>query len=311
MSWQALRWGPLQRVGGASQKAVLWELCNHANEDANHMAWPSLAGLAAKCCMSDSAVRNAIKGLVERGLVEIHGSTIRRRYRLMLENGVQPPAHCADKQRNRADKQRDPADKQRDPADKQHLTYQDTFKNPVGADASAEGSANGHHEGKQDGNGGHDGAAAQQHDAGRPTRLAADWQPSPKDIDWATTNRPTVDWREEAEKFRNHWRAKAGEDALKTSWPLTWRNWIMNAAKFDRRRGAAGGGGSGGNGGGGGWKNAAAMAEVVGEEPWELRLKGYAARGFWHRNWGDRPGSAHCRAPAELLQRYGIANAAA
>jgi hypothetical protein len=46
---------------------------------------------------------------------------------------------------------------------------------------------------------------------------------------WAAEKRPDVDPVFETERFVNHWRAKAGKDATKLDWRLTWNNWILGA----------------------------------------------------------------------------------
>lgn len=70
------------------------------------------------------------------------------------------------------------------------------------------------------------------------SRLPPDWQPSAEDIAFAERERPDVDWRVEADKFRDYWHGKPGKDGRKTTWPGTWRNWIRRA---DRRPGARAG----------------------------------------------------------------------
>lgn len=63
----------------------------------------------------------------------------------------------------------------------------------------------------------------------RGSRLPTDWQPPDDWLTWATAERPEVDARNEAAKFADFWRSKAGKDARKTDWLATWRNWIRNA----------------------------------------------------------------------------------
>jgi uncharacterized protein YdaU (DUF1376 family) len=60
--------------------------------------------------------------------------------------------------------------------------------------------------------------------APRGARLPADWKPSEADIAYAVTK--GVDWKAEAENFADFWHAKAGKDACKTDWGLTWKTWI-------------------------------------------------------------------------------------
>ena len=61
------------------------------------------------------------------------------------------------------------------------------------------------------------------------TRLPLDWNPEPNELSWAVTERPDIDPRAEADKFRDYWTAKAGKDGRKADWRATWRNWIRNA----------------------------------------------------------------------------------
>ena len=65
---------------------------------------------------------------------------------------------------------------------------------------------------------------------GRGARLPADWQPSQADIEFARGLIGEA-WHIEADKFRDYWHAKAGADARKVSWSLTWRNWVRRAAE--------------------------------------------------------------------------------
>lgn len=65
--------------------------------------------------------------------------------------------------------------------------------------------------------------------AKRGQRLPADWTPSDADVAFAEGER--VNWRREAESFRDFWHSKAGKDAAKTDWAATWRNWIRRAAR--------------------------------------------------------------------------------
>lgn len=52
---------------------------------------------------------------------------------------------------------------------------------------------------------------------------------TPDLVAWAAERAPHVDPRLETEKFINHWKGKAGKDAVKLDWPATWRNWMLNA----------------------------------------------------------------------------------
>lgn len=61
------------------------------------------------------------------------------------------------------------------------------------------------------------------------TRIAHDWQPSPRLVDWVRAECPSVNGRVETDNFRDWWIAKAGKDALKTDWDATYRNWMRKA----------------------------------------------------------------------------------
>ena len=61
------------------------------------------------------------------------------------------------------------------------------------------------------------------------TRLPEDWQPSDGDIDFAISL--DVDYRREADIFRDYWIAQAGSKGSKTNWQSTWRNWIRRASE--------------------------------------------------------------------------------
>lgn len=65
--------------------------------------------------------------------------------------------------------------------------------------------------------------------AKRGQRLAPDWQPSDADVAFAVEHR--VNWRQEAESFRDYWCAKSGSDAAKLDWSATWRNWVRRSRK--------------------------------------------------------------------------------
>jgi len=61
------------------------------------------------------------------------------------------------------------------------------------------------------------------------TRLPDDWQPSDPDIDFAISL--DVDYRREADIFRDYWIAQAGAKGRKANWQSTWRNWIRRASE--------------------------------------------------------------------------------
>lgn len=65
--------------------------------------------------------------------------------------------------------------------------------------------------------------------ASRGTRLPADWEPDAEDKAYADAQR--VDWRIEAEGFKDWWAAAAGAKGVKLDWHATWRTWVRRAPK--------------------------------------------------------------------------------
>ena len=60
----------------------------------------------------------------------------------------------------------------------------------------------------------------------RATRLSADWEPTEDMVAWCKETRPDLNPQTVAERFRDHWIAKAGKDGAKLDWTATWRNWV-------------------------------------------------------------------------------------
>lgn len=85
MSIQAINWA-LEQPGTPTQKHVLLVLANYANESGH--AFPSNVLLATKTGLTDRAVRNAKKALLEAGFLEKSGAYGRGSVRLCLEMEV-------------------------------------------------------------------------------------------------------------------------------------------------------------------------------------------------------------------------------
>jgi hypothetical protein len=69
----------------------------------------------------------------------------------------------------------------------------------------------------------------------RGSRLPADWT-LPAEWRAYASEKGCADPDREAEKFRDHWHAKAGKDARKADWFAAWRTWIGKAAEFAPQR---------------------------------------------------------------------------
>jgi hypothetical protein len=64
----------------------------------------------------------------------------------------------------------------------------------------------------------------------RGTRINDDWKPTPAEVTWQREH--GIDdglARRELPKFIDYWQSQAGQRALKTDWPATWRNWLRAA----------------------------------------------------------------------------------
>lgn len=66
----------------------------------------------------------------------------------------------------------------------------------------------------------------------RGTRIPDDWKPDPTLIAWATAARKDLNIPEVVERFRDYWLAKAGKDAAKMRWDLTFKTWVKNEKQF-------------------------------------------------------------------------------
>lgn len=75
-------------------------------------------------------------------------------------------------------------------------------------------------------------------DAVRGSRLSEDWVLSAKLGNWALEQFEVTpnQVRAEAQRFKDHWLAKAGKEARKVDWEATWRNWCGSEIRKWKRR---------------------------------------------------------------------------
>lgn len=62
----------------------------------------------------------------------------------------------------------------------------------------------------------------------KATRLPDSWEPSVDDLAFCQAERPDLDPRTTAERFRDYWISQAGAKGRKLNWSATWRNWVRN-----------------------------------------------------------------------------------
>jgi len=129
--------------------------------------------------------------------------------------------------------------------------------------------------------------------ASRGTRIDPNWQPTPEDRAVATAegfSSPETD--REVLQFRDYWKSASGSNAVKLDWSATWRNWVRRtASNFGKKQ----------------------KQSVISHGPpedinWESIIEFKKKTGVWSKWAGPEPGSIGCKAPAELLQKYGLAS---
>lgn len=71
-------------------------------------------------------------------------------------------------------------------------------------------------------------APAKPSPAARGAALPKDWEPDDEQISFCRQERPDLDPRAVASRFRDYWIAQPGAKGRKSDWPATWRNWVRN-----------------------------------------------------------------------------------
>ncbi|WP_337158161.1 helix-turn-helix domain-containing protein [Pseudomonas putida] len=82
---------PLQGMSPA-QKSVLISLADNANDDG--VCWPSVARIAERTCLSERAVRNALRWLEASGALAAHHRTGRSTWYTVSPNSYNPGTSC-------------------------------------------------------------------------------------------------------------------------------------------------------------------------------------------------------------------------
>lgn len=102
---------------------------------------------------------------------------------------------------------------------------------------------------------------------------------------WSEKGGRGLDAADEAERFRDHHKARGNQFS---DWHAAWRTWFRNALKYQRKDLAQGGAPS----------TAQALPE---DQKWRTRLEGFRERNVWAVAWGPKPGEAGCGAPKKLV----------
>ena len=82
---------PLQGMSPA-QKSVLISLSDNANDEG--VCWPSVGKISMRTCLSERAVRNALRWLEEAGLIRTHMRTGRSTYYTINTSNYNPGISC-------------------------------------------------------------------------------------------------------------------------------------------------------------------------------------------------------------------------
>lgn len=193
-------------------KAVLISLADNAND--HGVCWPSQPTIAARVCLSERTVRNAIKRLEEAGYLVADRSNGRHtRYTITPtpERGATPEQGAGAERRAG-----DPGTSCRQPRHQVPPNRKEpsiTVKNDSTADAVPDDPPP---RGR------------------RGTRLPDGWQPSGAVREWAAAEFPAVSIEAELAAFSDYWRAVPGQRGVKLDWDATFRNRVREIAA--RRR---------------------------------------------------------------------------
>lgn len=186
---------PLQNMSPA-QKAVLISLADNANDEG--VCWPSIAKISERTCLSERAVRNALRWLEESGVLTCHQRTGRSTYYTLTPAAYAPGSICPP-----APDAAPPRHQMPDtPAPDAPRTVIEPSIEPTTKSRASKG-----------------------------TRLPTDWSLPEEWMEWALNERPDwgdVDVLKVAETFKDFWIAKTGSSATKMDWLATWRNWVRN-----------------------------------------------------------------------------------
>lgn len=270
MSYQATDWAMKLELKDSSAKFVLLSLAYHANHQTG-LCCPSVATITRETGYCDRTVREALARLQALGLVSVSGGCHRRNYHLSItEKSAAAPADAA----------KVPADFSSQNGSNCRLTRNEHVSNREREQAHP----------TQHGDAMLEGKTADPPPALRHHPMPADWQPSAADIAFAEREYARLDWRREVRRFRDYW---TGKGEWRRDWSASWRRWLDHAHRFAERPARG--------------KDATGKGSQSGADPWEVRLKVFAASGDWlSEAWGAAPDAAGCRAPPELLQRYGF-----
>jgi len=197
MSYQATNWAWKIKGVTGPEKLILLAIADRHNADTGE-CYPTLGRIADDTCMSRDTVKRATAAIVEKGIIsrslvsDSSGRVLGYKYHIKIDTGAEITPEGA------------------------HSTP------PPVHTAPPEGGVQHPKLLKET-------IKRNKEDIALATRLPDDWQPSDSDIDFAISL--DVDYRREADIFRDYWIAQAGAKGRKANWQSTWRNWIRRASE--------------------------------------------------------------------------------
>lgn len=215
MSVECITWALRQPITHSSAKFVLVVLANCASAEKAH-AWPSVAYLSSATGQDRKTVMANMQRLQEWGLIEDTGKRVGDTKQIVVYKLICGPDLFTENQTVPKTGQ----------SQKRDSTENGTVPKTAGNSTVFPGNSpkNGTRN-RQEPKGTKEGEARSP----SGSRLPTDWQPSEADSEFAKANRPDLDVKAEADKFRDYWHGLAGADARKADWSATWRNWIRRA----------------------------------------------------------------------------------
>lgn len=219
MSISAINWA-LEQSGSPTQKHVLLVLANFANEGGH--AFPSTVLVARKTGLTDRAVRNAKKALLDAGLIEPSDAYGRGAVRLRLETAhvTKPEPRSASTERRTVKQE-----------------PRSTSSHPEPRSAQAES----HDPQKERGSGpynhqlttnNHQTPSVSPSLPKRGSRLPANWSPDAALMSYASER--GLDPQRQVEDFCDYWHSAGGKNAVKCDWRAAFRTWCRKAVDFQR-----------------------------------------------------------------------------
>lgn len=228
-----------------AQKSVLISLADQANDDG--VCWPSIGTVALRTCLTDRAVRKAVRELESMGILVSNGRSGRSTYYTITVENFVPPVRK--KRTRKAAVPRNEVPPTPEPHSAPESSSPGTTfppprnevpptPEPDSGDPGTtfpqnrkEPSLN-HQRTVREGHASAPAPLGEKSPAKkstRGTRLPSDWQPGPEFFSAAHEIHPrlsNLQVVEIANRFRDYWVAESGQRAVKLDWLATWRNWV-------------------------------------------------------------------------------------